>query len=72
MEYKYLAHLTKNKAYWDAMEKIVDIMKASQDTGKSAMWATYWNTDSGKQTVGQYTIQFTKYPIVYLGRRYFI
>ncbi|KDQ09550.1 glycoside hydrolase family 47 protein [Botryobasidium botryosum FD-172 SS1] len=56
MEYKYLAHLTKNKAYWDAMEKIVDLMKASQDKGQSAMWATYWNTDNGRQIVGHVTI----------------
>jgi len=56
MEYKYLAHLTKKREYWDAMERIVDLMKASQDTGRSAMWATYWSTSTGKQTIGHVTV----------------
>jgi mannosyl-oligosaccharide alpha-1,2-mannosidase len=54
LEYKYLAHLTGRKEYFEKVERVSDIMMMEQpDEG---LWSTIWSADSGKQSGTQHSI----------------
>jgi mannosyl-oligosaccharide alpha-1,2-mannosidase len=45
MEYKYLAHLTGRKEYFQTVERVMDIMQRHQ--AANGLLATTWNVADG-------------------------
>ncbi|KAI9062582.1 glycoside hydrolase family 47 protein [Trametes sanguinea] len=54
MEYKYLAHLTGRKEYFDKVERIMDLMNEAQLN--NGQFATKWSSLTGKPINSQFSV----------------
>ncbi|KAI0352086.1 seven-hairpin glycosidase [Trametes cingulata] len=54
MEYKYLAHLTGRREYFDRVERIMDLMNDADV--KDNQFATKWHVMTGKPTSSQFSV----------------
>lgn len=54
LEYKYLAHLTGRREYYDHVERIMDIMQAAKV--KDGMFPTKWKMLSGEPSNNQFSV----------------
>lgn len=54
MEYKYLAHLTGRKEYFQTVERVMDIMQKHQ--APNGLLATNWNVFNGTPIAGKYSV----------------
>ncbi|KAH9951155.1 glycoside hydrolase [Amylocystis lapponica] len=54
LEYKYLAHLTKNRGYYDHVEKIMDIMRNANVT--DGMFPTRWTLSDATPMNAQFSV----------------
>ncbi|KAH7107963.1 seven-hairpin glycosidase [Auriculariales sp. MPI-PUGE-AT-0066] len=56
VEYKYLAHLTGRKEFFQKADAVMDIMEKSQKSNDNNLWQLHWTTDNAQQVGKHYSV----------------
>jgi hypothetical protein len=52
VEFLYLAHITGRAAYFEAADRMIQLMTDKQDP-TTGMWGTFWKTNTATQVDGE-------------------